>query len=186
MFFQWRQSRYGPEKFHSAVVGHAGPGTAGFQAVQQLGLELQVALAPAVESTSGDGKDASERDACDPSQDAQGDQACTGSCNAGVGMEHGIAGSKLISECAIAFDWNSRWASETPGKPREKLGLPSLIHDYHRTLYDANIPVDFVPMVPPGWVSSACGDVTNSCWTKLLQLWRQYRWVVVPAMYSLP
>ncbi len=36
-WFQWRQSRAGSEKFHSAVVPHAGPDSARFREVEQLG-----------------------------------------------------------------------------------------------------------------------------------------------------
>ncbi|MGN6636592.1 MAG: beta-galactosidase, partial [Oryzihumus sp.] len=36
-FFQWRQSRAGAEKFHSALVPHAGPDTARFREVCELG-----------------------------------------------------------------------------------------------------------------------------------------------------
>jgi beta-galactosidase len=48
MFFQWRQSKAGAEKFHSAVVGHEGSEHARiFQQVAQVGAELKQ-LAPEV------------------------------------------------------------------------------------------------------------------------------------------
>ncbi|WP_406282049.1 beta-galactosidase [Embleya sp. NBC_00896] len=40
MYFQWRQSRGGAEKFHSGMVPHAGPDTRVFQEVAALGREL--------------------------------------------------------------------------------------------------------------------------------------------------
>ncbi|MEV5481867.1 beta-galactosidase [Streptomyces sioyaensis] len=40
MFFQWRQSRGGSEKFHSAMVPHGGPESRTFREVAQLGAEL--------------------------------------------------------------------------------------------------------------------------------------------------
>ncbi|MFD9864235.1 beta-galactosidase [Streptomyces alboflavus] len=40
LFFQWRQSRGGAEKFHSAMVPHAGPETRTFREVTELGAEL--------------------------------------------------------------------------------------------------------------------------------------------------
>ncbi|MHC0428939.1 beta-galactosidase [Streptomyces sp. O3] len=46
-FFQWRASRQGAEKFHSGMVGHAGPDGRGFAEVKRLGAELS-RLAPAV------------------------------------------------------------------------------------------------------------------------------------------
>lgn len=40
MFFQWRQSRAGSEKFHSAMLPHAGTGTRVWNAVTELGARL--------------------------------------------------------------------------------------------------------------------------------------------------
>ncbi len=40
MFFQWRQSRAGSEKFHSAMLPHAGTGTRTWDAVTDLGARL--------------------------------------------------------------------------------------------------------------------------------------------------
>ncbi|GAA0322005.1 beta-galactosidase [Actinoallomurus spadix] len=45
MFFQWRQSRGGAEKFHSAMVPHGGPSTRIFGEVRRLGGELTAARA---------------------------------------------------------------------------------------------------------------------------------------------
>ncbi len=41
MFFQWRQSKAGAEKFHGALVPHSGPETRVFREVCQLGNELR-------------------------------------------------------------------------------------------------------------------------------------------------
>ncbi len=41
MFFQWRQSRAGSEKFHSAMVPHGGTGTRVWREVVELGASLQ-------------------------------------------------------------------------------------------------------------------------------------------------
>ncbi len=40
LFFQWRQSAAGSEKFHSAMLPHAGPDTRTYAEVQRLGAEL--------------------------------------------------------------------------------------------------------------------------------------------------
>ncbi|MBB4941028.1 beta-galactosidase [Streptosporangium album] len=40
MFFQWRQSRGGAEKYHSAMVPHGGTDTRAFREVRELGQEL--------------------------------------------------------------------------------------------------------------------------------------------------
>jgi beta-galactosidase len=41
LYFQWRQSRGGAEKFHSAMVPHAGPDSRTFREVSALGAELR-------------------------------------------------------------------------------------------------------------------------------------------------
>lgn len=41
MFFQWRQARYGQEKFHSAMLGHRGEASRTFQETKAFGAELQ-------------------------------------------------------------------------------------------------------------------------------------------------
>ncbi|MUN05842.1 beta-galactosidase [Agromyces luteolus] len=45
MFFQWRQARYGQEKFHSAMLGHRGEQSRTFRETAAFGRELQ-RLAP--------------------------------------------------------------------------------------------------------------------------------------------
>ncbi|UZJ31034.1 beta-galactosidase [Streptomyces endophytica] len=49
LFFQWRQSLGGAEKFHSAMVPHGGTGTRTFREVTELGREL--AAVPGIEGT---------------------------------------------------------------------------------------------------------------------------------------
>lgn len=41
LFFQWRQAKGGTERYHSAMVGHAGPNTRIFREVCELGQELK-------------------------------------------------------------------------------------------------------------------------------------------------
>lgn len=50
MYFQWRQSRGGAERFHSAMVPHAGPSSRVFAETSELGAEL-AALSPVLGST---------------------------------------------------------------------------------------------------------------------------------------
>lgn len=40
MFFQWRQARFGPERFHSAMLGHRGERSRSFQETKAFGTEL--------------------------------------------------------------------------------------------------------------------------------------------------
>lgn len=41
MFFQWRQAKFGPEKFHSAMLGHRGERSRTFRETKALGAELK-------------------------------------------------------------------------------------------------------------------------------------------------
>ncbi|WP_336644925.1 beta-galactosidase [Microbacterium sp. USHLN186] len=41
MFFQWRQAKYGQEKFHSSMLGHRGERSRSYQETKVLGLELK-------------------------------------------------------------------------------------------------------------------------------------------------
>lgn len=41
MFFQWRQAKYGQEKFHSSMLGHRGERSRSFQETKALGHELK-------------------------------------------------------------------------------------------------------------------------------------------------
>ncbi|MFF8774494.1 beta-galactosidase [Kitasatospora sp. NPDC015120] len=41
MFFQWRQARYGPEKFHSAMLPHGGTGTRQWRETLALGADVR-------------------------------------------------------------------------------------------------------------------------------------------------
>jgi beta-galactosidase len=41
MYFQWRAAKFGPEKFHAAILGHRGEASRTFQECSALGAELQ-------------------------------------------------------------------------------------------------------------------------------------------------
>lgn len=41
MFFQWRQAKYGQEKFHSSMLGHRGEKSRSYRETKALGLELR-------------------------------------------------------------------------------------------------------------------------------------------------
>ena len=47
MFFQWRQAKFGTEKFHSAMLGHRGEASRSFQETKAFGAELKQARAGA-------------------------------------------------------------------------------------------------------------------------------------------
>ncbi|MET4639820.1 beta-galactosidase [Mycetocola sp. 2940] len=41
MFFQWRQAKFGPEKYHSAMLGHRGENSRSYQETSALGAEIK-------------------------------------------------------------------------------------------------------------------------------------------------
>jgi beta-galactosidase len=101
MFFQWRASKAGAEKFHAGMLPHGGTETRVWREVAELGREL-----------------------------------------AAFGELDGATSS---AEVAILFDWNSWWALETSSKPSIDVRELELLHSYYRALFQANVPVDFVP-----------------------------------------
>lgn len=54
MFFQWRQAKYGPEKFHSALLPHGGTATRGWQDTLGLGADLRALAEIAGTTTKAD------------------------------------------------------------------------------------------------------------------------------------
>ncbi|TFV96887.1 beta-galactosidase [Leifsonia flava] len=63
MFFQWRQSRAGAEKFHSAMLPQAGTDTRTWREVVALGAELAALARLAAQPAAGGGLPAGSRDA---------------------------------------------------------------------------------------------------------------------------
>lgn len=99
LFFQWRQSVAGAEKFHSGMVPHAGTDTRVWREVKQLGNEL-------------------------------------------AGLER-VVGSRVESQAAIMFDWDSWRALEQSASPAH-LSYVDGIAAWHRAFYDRSVTVDFV------------------------------------------
>ncbi|PTT23086.1 beta-galactosidase [Microbacterium sp. HMWF026] len=117
-FFQWRASAQGAEKFHSALLPHAGTDTAQWRSVIELGQTLR-ALQP-------------------------------------------VAGSTVVSDAAVLFDWESWWALENEGRPSEDVRYLDQVHAAHAALAAAGVSTDVV---------SAGADLSA------------YRLVVVPALH---
>ncbi len=101
MFFQWRQSTAGAEKFHSAMLPAGGGARSRiFAEVRRLGAELKK-LAP-------------------------------------------VLGTTVRADCALIFDWPSRWALDAPSLPR-RFDYLAVFRDFHRAFRALNLPVDIVP-----------------------------------------
>lgn len=117
-FFQWRASAQGAEKFHSALLPHAGTETAQWRSVLEVGRTLR-SLQP-------------------------------------------VAGSRVASDAAVLFDWESWWSLENEGRPSEDLRYLDQVHAAHAALAAAGISTDVV---------SASADLSD------------YRLIVVPALH---
>lgn len=100
MYFQWRASKAGTEKYHSAVVQHGGvEHSRVFNEIVQLGTELR--------------------------------------------QLSSAAGSKVVAEVAILFDWHTWWSLEVDSRPG-RIDYPDACNRIHKWLYEQNIPVNFV------------------------------------------
>lgn len=100
LFFQWRASKAGAEKFHSAMLPHAGTESARWREVCELGTHLR-SLAE-------------------------------------------VAGSRVTSRVAIAFDWNAWWGVELDSHPSVDVGMMGPVRRWHRALWEQGITCDFV------------------------------------------
>jgi len=100
MFFQWRQSKAGAEKFHSAMVPH-GPfeESPASRETKQLGNELR--------------------------------------------RLDSVTGSRVQSQVAVLFDWESWWGLELPSKPSTHLRQLEQLETYYAPLFDSNVTADF-------------------------------------------
>jgi beta-galactosidase len=104
LFFQMRQSRGACEKYHGAVLDHAGrTDTRSFREVAALGAELE---------RIGDA----------------------------------VLGARTPARVALLFDWDSWWAAEISDGPNRHVTYVDVVAAYHRALWQANTPVDVVPV----------------------------------------
>jgi len=104
MFFQWRASASGAEKYHSAFVQHTwNKENRIWKELVHLGTELRLSMDGVVASRFG----------------------------------------PVTGRVGILFDWNSKWAAETPSKPT-KIDVMNVVYQYYRIIYEQNRPVSFV------------------------------------------
>ena len=99
-FFQWRASVQGSEKFHSAMLPHAGTDTALWREVVELGGIV----------------------------DRLGE----------------VAGSRVESDVAIVFSWESWWAAGTESRPSHALGYLDQVHAAYAALHSQGLTVDVI------------------------------------------
>lgn len=117
-FFQWRASVQGSEKFHSAMLPHAGTDTAVWREVVELG---------------------------------------------GIVERIGeVAGSRVHTDIALVFSWESWWATQTDSRPSRSLGYLDQVHAAYGALHALGLTID---IVAPG------ADLSG------------YRLVVVPGLH---
>lgn len=126
-YFQWRASRAGAEKFHSALVPHAGTGTKVWRDVVRLG----GVLAAAAE----------------------------------------VAGTRVESDVAMLFDWQSWWALDRPSMPTTLVSHPDVARHLHRALWERGVTTRFV-----GPARTADGADLDAALADV-------RLVLVPALY---
>ncbi|MFD3569497.1 beta-galactosidase [Streptomyces sp. NPDC058671] len=120
LFFQWRQSRAGAEKWHSAMLPHGGTDSRVWKEVSRLGADLA---------------DLTE-----------------------------VVGTRVVSEVAVLFDWQTWWALELEARPSGEVRYLEAVRDWYEALWSLNITCD---LVPPG------ADLTP------------YRAVLAPNLYLL-
>jgi beta-galactosidase len=118
LFFQWRASRGGGEKFHSAMLPHGGTDTRIWREVVALGAD--------------------------------------------IGALAEIEGSRVSSDTAVLWDWESWWALEQVFRPSVDLAFKERQLAYYEQLWRAHVQVDF---------AHPAADLSG------------YRLVVVPQMY---
>ncbi|NYJ29360.1 beta-galactosidase [Galbitalea soli] len=117
-FFQWRASLRGTEKFHSALLPHAGVNSRVWGEVTELGAVMQ--------------------------------------------RMREVAGSRVQSDVALVFSWESWWATDLEAHPSGDVKYLEQVHALYESLWASGATVD---IVAPG--ASLDG----------------YRLVVVPSLY---
>jgi beta-galactosidase len=99
-FFQWRASLQGSEKFHSAMLPHAGEDSKVWREVVELG----AVLASIAE----------------------------------------VAGSRVITDVALVFDWQSWWAGDLDSHPTADIRYLEQVHASYNALLAEGYTVDIV------------------------------------------
>ncbi len=131
-FFQWRASTSGSERFHSALLPHAGPTSQVHRAVQELGAELgelaqRYRATPLGVHSSALGADPTN------SQVTQVHEPFTRPVTA--------------QRVALIFDWSSWWATQQPALPTSELDALKQLKAWHRALWLRGIRADVIAPV---------------------------------------
>jgi beta-galactosidase len=117
LFFQWRQSRRGSEKFHSAMLPQAGVETRTWREVVELGRVLGALPGLSAESAS----------------------VPTGGSAGGSAAGPTGSGARI----ALVLDWENWWAIGNPDHP-VVLDLLELVQRWYSALHRQNLAVDLV------------------------------------------
>jgi beta-galactosidase len=99
MFFQWRASRFGAEKFHSSMLPHAGTDSRIWREVTRLGADL--------------------------------------------GTLAEVAGSRVVPDAALLWDWQSWWAQDLEWRPSADHRADERADAFYEALFDRHLTVDF-------------------------------------------
>ncbi len=147
-FFQWRASTAGSERFHSALLPHAGPESQVHHAVRTLGAELgdlaqrYRATPLGVRSAFSGAGPAPENSA--PANPAHGD-VNVASANSQVEPDHEPHGSSIAAQrVALIFDWPSWWATGQQALPTSELDALKQLKAWHRALWLRGIRSDVI------------------------------------------
>lgn len=156
MFFQWRAPAGGAERFHSALVPHAGPDSRVFRETVELGRilsELSEAVTPA------------------PAAPVVGEPEAgwVGEVEPAVAPDAGWVG-EVEASVAIGWDAECGWALAGPGLPSSRLDYRDEVAAAHRLLWRAGVTADFVG--PDRLASAAAPDPLAG-----------YALLVLPALY---
>lgn len=99
LFFQWRASRSGAEKFHSAMLPHAGTDSRVWREIVALGADL--------------------------------------------GKLAELHGSRVVSDAAILWDFESAWAQDLEWRPSVELDHKERTRAFYERLWRDRITIDF-------------------------------------------
>ncbi|WP_394550789.1 beta-galactosidase [Agromyces sp. MMS24-JH15] len=127
LFFQWRQSKGGAEKFHSAMLPHAGTDSRTWREVVDLGAKLAaLPELPWPEAGAGPG--------------ATGVPATAAPA---TGAPPTVAPA-TDARVALVFDWENWWAVEASDHPLNRLDHVALVQRWYRALHRRHVQVDLV------------------------------------------
>src|SRR5699024_2373462 len=149
MFFQWRASRKGAEKFHSTMVPHAGTGSRVWREVTELGArldglaDLRGSRVEADVAILWDWEAHWAQDLPWRPSVARGPRAHGQPWAARPWRLADLPGSGVEADVAILWDGESHWAQALPWRPSVALGHRAQIQTWYERLWRDHVAVDF-------------------------------------------